>query len=71
MAINPERKYESIQSPESCMANEPAMAYQRRESDSGITRMTTRKELEAECFSLEESKNRLVEKIHRHFHRQS
>lgn len=71
MSVQQKNKYESIESPDSCMANEPAMAYQRRASESGITRMTTRKELDAECFSLEESKSRLVEKIHRHFHRQS
>jgi len=68
MAIH--QKNKDLQSAEQCLANEPAVSYQRRESDSGITRMTTRKELEAECFSLEESKKRLVEKIHRHFHRQ-
>ena len=68
MAIH--QKNEDLRPTEQCLANESAVSYRRRESDSGVTRMTTRKELEAECFSLEESKNRLVEKIHRHFHRQ-
>ena len=68
MAIH--QKNEDLLPTEQCLANESAVSYQRRESGSEVTRMTTRKELEAECFSLEESKNRLVEKIHRHFHRQ-
>ena len=69
MAIH--QKNEDLLPTEQCLANESAVSYQRRESDSGVTRMTTRKELEAECFSLEESRNRLIEKIHRHYHHQS
>ena len=66
-----ERKYKDIQTSNELLVNEPAMAYQRRSSDQGVTRMTTQEELETECFSLEESRNRLVEKIQRHYHHQS
>lgn len=47
------------------------MEYQRRNSEQGVTRMTTQAELETECFSLEESKQKLIEKIHCHYSRQS
>ena len=66
-----ERKHKDIPTSNECLVNEPAIAYQRRSSDQGLTRMTTQKELETECFSLEESKNQLIEKIHRHYHHQS
>lgn len=66
-----ERKYKDISTSNELLVNEPAIAYQHRNSDQGVTRMTTQKELETECFSLEESRNRLIEKIHRHYHHQS
>lgn len=66
-----ERKYKDIPTSNEWMANESAIAYQRRSSEQEITRTTTEKTLETECFSLEESKNRLIEKIHRHYHHQS
>ncbi|MBO5250510.1 MAG: hypothetical protein J6B31_00685 [Bacteroidaceae bacterium] len=67
-----ERKYKDIPTSNELSANEPTMAYQRRSgSGEGVTRMMTQKELETECFSLEDSKNRLIEKIHRHYHRQA
>ena len=69
MTINHKKEYEDMQISNPCMANEPAMAYQRRNTDSGITRMMTQKEIDAECFSLEESKSKLVDKIQRHFQR--
>lgn len=64
-------KFTIMPSQEQGIANEPAMAYKRRESDSGLTLTISQKELETECFSLEESKNKLIETIHRHFHSQS
>lgn len=66
-----ERKYKDIQTSNEWLTHESAIVYQRRGSEQGVTRATTQKELETECFSLEESRNRLVEKIHRHYHRQS
>lgn len=66
-----ERKYKDIPTSNEWMANESAIAYQRRSSEQEVTRTTTEKTLETECFSLEESKNRLIEKIHRHYHHQS
>ena len=66
-----EREYKDIPTSNEWMANESAIAYQRRSSEQEITRTTTEKTLETECFSLEESRNRLVEKIHHHYHRQS
>ena len=66
-----ERKYKDIPTSNELLVNEPAITYQHRKSNQGVTRMTTQKELETECFSLEESRNRLIEKIHRHYHHQS
>ena len=66
-----ERKYKDIPTSNEWMANESAIAYQRRSSEQDITRTKTEKTLDTECFSLEESKNRLIEKIHRHYHHQS
>ena len=64
-------KYKSIQTLNELPVHEPAMEYQRRNSEQGVTRMTTQAELETECFSLEESKQKLIEKIHCHYSRQS
>lgn len=68
MEVNHKKEYEDIQMSKQDITHEPTVAYQRRTSESGITRMTNQKELETECFSLEESRNKLVDKIHRHFH---
>lgn len=68
MTINHKKDFEDIQLSEQCMVNESAVAYQRRNIDMGITRMTTKEELDAECLSLEESKTKLIEKVHCHFH---
>ena len=68
-ATNHKKEYEDMLISNSYMVNEPAMTYQRRSTDSGITRMMTQKEIDAECFSLDESKSKLVDKIHRHFQR--
>ena len=68
MTINYKKNFQDVQMPNRCSVNEPAVEYQRRNTNFGVTRMITQKELDAECFSLEESKNKLIEKIHRHFH---
>ena len=69
--VTMENKYKSIQTLNELPVHEPAMEYQRRNSEQGVTRMTTQAELETECFSLEESKQKLIEKIHCHYSRQS
>lgn len=69
--VTMEDKYKSIQTLNELPVHEPAMEYQRRNSEQGVTRMTTQAELETECFSLEESKQKLIEKIHCHYSRQS
>ena len=49
MTINHKKEYEDIQTSNLCMANEPVTAYQRRNTDSGITRMMSQKEIDANC----------------------
>ena len=66
-----ENKYKSIQTLNELPVHEPAMEYQRRNSEQGVTRMTTQAELETVCFNLEDSKRKLIEKIQRHYSRQS
>lgn len=62
------KNYKKIQQDEETPVKEPGAIYEHRLSDTGITQMITRTELESECFSLQESKDRMIEKIHRHFH---
>ena len=49
MIINHKKEYEDIQTSNLCMANEPVTAYQRRNTDSGITRMMSQQEIDANC----------------------
>lgn len=62
------KNYKKIQQDEEMSVKERTAIYEHRLSDTGITQMITRTELESECFSLQESKDRMIEKIHRHFH---
>ena len=64
-----EKKYKSkIEHNKELWVSEPTIAYQRTSSTEGVTRMTTQKELDSKCFTIEESKNRILTKINRHFH---
>lgn len=49
-------------------AGEPLVAYCQSPSQVKVSQLMTQKEINAECLSLEESKNRLVEKIKSHYH---
>ncbi|MBQ4161565.1 MAG: hypothetical protein IJD84_01535 [Parabacteroides sp.] len=51
------------------LIEEPSVMYQRRSFDNGVTRLITQAELDAECFTLAESKKRLIEKIYNHYHK--
>lgn len=53
---------------ESHVAAEPAAAYGRVNTTPNSVKRMSRKDLEAECYSLEESKARLLELVNRHFH---
>ena len=50
------------------MVEEEQVSYQSQVSSDGITRFITRAELDEECFTLQESKAMILNKIHRHFH---
>ena len=63
-----EKKYKKIEHNNDLWVNEPTIAYQRTSSTEGVTRMMTQKELNSKCFTIEESKNRILTKINRHFH---
>lgn len=52
---------------EPLVAAEPAVAYGRVNTPNSVKRMP-RKDLEAECYSLEESKAKLLELVNSHFH---
>lgn len=49
------------------IAREELAYYQRSANSEGVTRMVSQKTLDEECMSLEESKKRMMEKIHNHF----
>lgn len=49
-------------------AGEPLETYRQAPSWVKASQLITQKEIDAECLSLEESKNRLVEKIKSHYH---
>ncbi len=64
-----EKKYKSkIEHNKDLRVNEPTIEYQRTSSTEGVTRMITQNELESKCFTIEESKNRILTRINRHFH---
>lgn len=61
-----EKKYKDLGNKD-ILAKEPIMMYQRNLSDNGVTRMISKAALQQECLSLEESKNKILDKVHRHF----
>lgn len=61
------KEYKPIES-EPLVAAEPAAAYGRVNTTPNSMKRMSRKDLEAECYSLEESKARLLELVNRHFH---
>lgn len=63
-------KNEKIESTEYGSVKEPVTEYMRKEPVTELTQMISHKIIDSECFTLEESKSRVVGKIHRHFHRQ-
>ncbi len=60
------KEYRPIESAPS-IASEPAMAYGSLDTISDSAKKMSRETLEAECYSLEESKARLLEIVNRHF----
>lgn len=62
------KKYKDLQSTEEYIVNEPIITYQHQENKMEALSMITQEELDATCITLEESKRRIVERIHRHFH---
>ncbi|MCD7923844.1 MAG: hypothetical protein LUI85_03765 [Bacteroides sp.] len=48
-------------------AKEEQVSYQPKRSCNGVTRFITQTELDEECFTLQESKAMILEKVHRHF----
>lgn len=61
------KEYRPIDS-EPLVAEEPEVAYGRVNTTPNSVKRMSRKDLEAECYSLEESKTRLLELVNRHFH---
>lgn len=55
-------EYDSQEESKSAMASEAALAYKVAD------KTTSMAELEAECMPLEESKQLLLEKVHKHYH---
>lgn len=70
MATYQEQEFDDIQPAGSSLVEESAITYQRESIMPKTTRMIKREELETECFCLEDSKKRIIEKIHSHFHSQ-
>jgi len=60
------KKYRPIES-EPSIASEPAVAYGSLNTAPNSAKRISRETLEAECYSLEESKARLLELVNRHF----
>lgn len=61
------KKYTSTES-EPVVASEPAAAYGSDvNTTSDLIKRMSRSDLEVECYSLEESKTRLLELVNRHF----
>ena len=50
--VTMENKYKSIQTLNELPVHEPAMEYQRRNSEQGVTRMTTQAELETDVSGI-------------------
>lgn len=63
-----ENKYKKTEDNKELWVNEPTIAYQPTTSTEGVTRIMTQKELDLECLTIEESKNRVLNRINRHFH---
>lgn len=61
------KEYRPIES-EPLVAAEPAAAYGGVNTTPNSVKRMSRKDLEAECYSLEESKAKLLELVNRHFH---
>ena len=61
------KEYRPIES-EPSIAAEPAVTYGSVNTTPNSVKRMSRKDLEAECYSLEESKARLIELVNRHFH---
>jgi len=60
------KEYRPIES-EPSIAAEPAVAYGNVDTSPNSAKRLSRKTLETECYSLEESKIRLLELVNRHF----
>lgn len=60
------KEYRPIES-ESLVAAEPAAAYGSADTTPNSVKRMSRKDLEAECYSLEESKAKLLDLVNRHF----
>ena len=56
-----------MQTNEEFVVNETIMTYQRQTDRVSAISMITQDELDAACISLEESKKRIIERIHRRF----
>lgn len=61
------KEYKNMQSTEEYLVNEPVIAYQHQTDRKSAITMITQDELDETCISLEESKKRIIEKIHYHF----
>ena len=57
-----------IQNLQTKLIEEPSVMYQRRSFDNGVTRLITQAELDAECFTLAESKKHLI-KNYNYYHK--
>lgn len=61
------KKYEEIKENEQSLVKEEGISYQ-HQNLSDVRQYVSKEELERDCLTLEESRARLLEKIHRHFH---
>ena len=61
------KRYKKITEHEQSLLNEREIFQYQRVAD--ISEKVSREELERDCLTLEESRKRLLEKIHRHYHR--
>ena len=62
------KNYKKVQTNNENSVEEPVIIYQCHLSETGVTQIVTQAELDTECLTLQESKKRMIEKIHRHFH---
>ncbi len=62
------KEYKDKQLDKDMSVNESLTTYHYGTSSVRISRKISQAELDAECFTLQESKNKMIEKVARHYH---